>query len=451
MMNFRTSFPLIPFFAVVFFSILAGFRPDGAMAQSTLGVGALISEAESAADSLIQQGFDRLDRSMVIAGYEAKDTIRTMRAELEGVLETAADKLDEQRSKVVSDLQLLTRTMRQAGADVVQEVRAASVELQSTLTVLVDDSIGSLQIVPDVIVGDAEFIDVTLRGVALSQLVIEELRLLGKAAEYTVTHQDDQRVTLRINASPVRALRSETITGEPLDVPVSFIVVKPRWFEFFRGRLERSFAATFVSVPEEIGVVTAIYVGSERVSVDTVRQETRETPRVQASERLFPPEIRRGSWGGPFSFQAASGAIVVPESISLNLSGGDGCHGSSTAASIASRSDSGFLVNVSVATDRRLGATCRGVLSVSYTERTFVDQQAERRDSREGVVFGERVVFSSADVASGVSDVRIAYYEVDSPLFSGGPARLLPGETSSWAEVEVDPATGYSYVTVSLN
>jgi len=91
------------------------------------------------------------------------------------------------------------------------------------------------------------------------------------------------------------------------------------------------------------------------------------------------------------------------------------------------------------------------VLSVSYTERTFVDQQAERRDSREGVVFGERVVFSSADVASGVSDVRIAYYEVDSPLFSGGPARLLPGETSSWAEVEVDPATGYSYVTVSLN
>jgi hypothetical protein len=90
-------------------------------------------------------------------------------------------------------------------------------------------------------------------------------------------------------------------------------------------------------------------------------------------------------------------------------------------------------------------------LSVAYTERAFVDQQVERRDSREGIVFGERAVFSAADIAGGLSDVRIAYFEVDSALFSGGPVRLLPGETSSWAVVEVDPATGYSYVTVSLN
>lgn len=451
MTSFQTGIPFFSFFGVVLFSVLASFQADDAKAQSALAVGALISEAESAADSLIQQGFDRLDRSMVIAGYEAKDTIRTMRAELEGVLEAAANELDEQRSRVVADLQLLTRTMRQSGADVAQEVRAASAELQSTITVLVDDSIGSLQIVPDVIVGDAEFIDVTLRGVALSQLDIEDFRLLGEPAEYEVTHQDDQRVSLRIDAGPVRALRSESTTGEPIDVPISFIVVKPRWFELLRGRLERGFAVTFVSVPEQVGVVTAVYAASERVAVDTARQETRETPRVQASERVFPPEIRRGSWGGAFSFQAAAGVKIVPESIKINLSPGDGCHGSSTGASIASRSDSGFMVNVSVATDRRLGVTCRGVLSVAYTERAFVDQQVERRDSREGVVFGERAVFSAADIAGGLSDVRIAYFEVDSALFSGGPARLLPGETSSWAAVEVDPATGYSYVTVSLN
>lgn len=448
---YRRSVSSFSLFGLMVLTILAWCHPNNARAQSTLAVGALISEAESAADSLIQQGFDRLDQSMVIAGYEAKDTIMTMRTELESVLESSADELDEQRSNIVSDLQILTRTMRQSGREVAQEVRAASAELQSTVTVLVDDSIGSLQIAPDVIVGDAEFISVTLRGVALSQLIIEDFRILGEPAEYEVTHQDDQRVSLRISAGPVRALRSATTTGDPIDVPISFIVVKPRWFEFLRGRMERGFTVTFVSVSEQVGVVTAVYAASERIPVDTTRQETRETPRVQASERIFPPEIIRGSWSGPFSFQAASGATIIPESISINLEGKNSCHSSSTRASIASRSDTGFIVNVSVATDRKLGATCKGVLSVSYTERALLDQQVERRESREGIVFGERAVFSAAAIASGLSDVRIAYFEVDSPLFSRRPVRLLPGETSPWAVVEVDPATGYSYVTISLN
>lgn len=421
---------------------------SASFAQANATVGLLIREAEMAAEELINRGFDRLDMSMVQAGYEAQSTVDALRVDLENVLETTADTLDEQRSRLVSDLQLLTRSLSNEASGVVAEVSAATDRLTSTAVVLLDDGIGTLRVSPGLATVGDDYFEVALRGIALSQLSLEDFSVGEKATDVVVVTQDDSEMLLRV-AVP-EGLATMPDANGPAELQVNFSVHKPRWFEFFRGRALRNFATVAVFVPEQIESITAVYSGQVISSETRSRRETRGTPRAQTSVGGFPPRLRRGRWSGQWAISASEGGRIDTSTIRHRWDGNSGCHGSSTRTRLISSSASAFSIGMDIVTDRKVGATCRATAIITFNETFSFNGEGEHAAEQTEIPFGQRAVFSRADVPETLLEPRVAYFEIRSILFDGGMKRLLPNEVTTWATVTADPATGFDFVTVKL-
>jgi len=78
---------------------------------SPLSMAVILNEAESAAEDLIEKGFDRLDQSIIQAGFELRAAVHAARTQYERSLDKTIDKLDQQQRKVVNDISALTRDL----------------------------------------------------------------------------------------------------------------------------------------------------------------------------------------------------------------------------------------------------------------------------------------------------------------------------------------------------
>lgn len=413
-------------------------------ALPSIAVGVLLNDAEAAAENLIQKGFDRLDMTIVRAGYEARTTIFSARQDLESVIDKSADTINEVRQNTVSDVLQLTRALKSDGADIVSDIRAASNEVLSSVTLIVSDGVGSIHIKAPFAEWGDEFFDLRIEGVALSQLLIENFTVDNNDTSYSIVEQDDQRVTIRVPFS------SQSLATDISEKKIKFEIRKPRWFEWLRGKIIRKFSTIAVIVPRDIGSVTAVYSAEQTNITRTTRTAVRETRRVQSRVRGIPPRIRRGSWSGSYNFSVAADEKLVNGSVSITPRMNSGCHGSSTRAVLDAENEREFKVNVSIKSDRRAGATCRMNFTVSYSVESSSTIPVERKQNISPLKIGERGVLDAKEISEGVTNLRLAYVDVKSSLFKNGVKRLLPGEKVKGAELQIDQATGYNYVTVKL-
>ncbi len=440
------------------FAIIAAFLLPSvyATAQSLEGltVGKIFSQAESAANNLIRYGFNRLDMSIVSAGYQARNTIMTARDQFDGAMDEAADTFDGVRKDTLSGTLQLTRVINESGKDRIEQVRMASNEALSTITILLGSGVGGIQIQPAVIKwGDAS-LDLKLRGPALSQLKVKDLTVNGKPSNFSFDGQDDNSATLEIPLD---------LNGDPSgigEVKILFKVDKPRFLGFIRGNLERSFSTVVPVVPAEVESVTAYYTAQKiTVVTETRTAQIRQTKKVQTSKvpdlmgGLFSGDvIKRGEWEGPFTYTLSKDEVLVRNSVKSRMVNGlGGCNNSNMTAKLKDENDHEFIITGHIASDRKLGATCFGKLIVTYKVKTHKTSVIDRHISKSLVAFGEEVLFKSSEISGdGIRDLRLAYIEIKSPLFFGGVKKLLPGESTRWAKLEANPTAGVVIVTVDL-
>jgi len=409
-----------PFITAAFAIILCfTSAPIGAQA---VGVSFLIDEMEASAESLINLGFDRLDRSIINAGIEMQVVARSFRENYEGALDKTIDELDGVQARVVDDLQTLLRKLEDAENDqiagIVDDQMAAVNSIYSLFsdTALVNnfEQVGSVTFTKTAGISQEKII-VVAHGVSLQSANPLKVMFAGKAVDEDAILQDNSKITFNLTL-PMGTSPLADIERGLLRLPLRFTLEECSFFGFFCGDGAK-FGYDVVAFPDPYGKARITYGGT----ISELDSEPRQfgpfdSPRVKS--RLKFSGIKAGKRTDIWTATATPGwsiDLASAEVIFKPLN--SGCSNSRTKYSWQRQDRAVLQVRAETGSDRKAGATCRSRTIIKFSEVKPKDTPILVQSEKVDLPVQGRAIPPEALEEESIAMPRVVSVEIESDLF----------------------------------
>lgn len=396
----------------------------------------IINDVEDAATSLINQGFDRLDRSMINFGVELERSANLLRQNYAGMLGDTIEKLDPAQKRVIQDLQGLVSAFETAESEQVNDIIDAQRQTVDKVYAAFSNTALVTKISQRQAAEGDKFLRIDLIGAALKLGDITSTIFNGETLDKEIVSQStNSGLSFKL---PITSLQQEDKERGVWFLPFEVQFESCGFWSFIRGCENQTFRYEALIFPKTLGYVSAIFSG--QLDVQERRSVTRgpfTTERVKT--RLKLSGTKRGSRTDVHTASATSGwTIDVPTSeFSFSRDHG-GCSSSRATAAWVRREPMLLQVRAVTASDSHVGSTCRTTTNIIYDEVRTVTKPSEGSVGGEAfplVLEGEVVL--KLDDATNLKQPRLSHIMIVSDLLredQGHTMIITPNDQSEFGQ-----------------
>ena len=415
--------------------------------RPALMVGQIIDQAFVAADDLVTEGFNRFDRSVLLAATEARATVNQASLQLADSINLSVEKLDSQQRRVILDLESLTATINE---EIASDVADIVVPIQYNIQLLLSQNPGFIRISGGFATRQDDYLEFQLQGTALSQADIVNFQVNSVKSEPIVVSSDDTRVTIRIplDEPPIAdLLGSGDSFDELIEIPISFVLKECGLFGMFCN-YDRKFSLLGYVFPENVGTVRAVFVGEISTKEWRPREQEFISDRVQTNSIGTEAGDQRDIWVmTPDDGWRIDTSSAHFDFVQLHR---EGCSNSRCSASWVEKGEHILRVRARTSSIRQSGRTCRTSTTIRFSQwRTNTNRHTHETDAVEIVVDG--ITHLPLDKTIGLTNARLSRLVIQSPLFRRGERRLLDGGKIGGLRVEYNAETQTAFLHSSMN
>lgn len=406
-----------------FYSISAAILFAGvsqqSYAQAALTTGIIADQIEDTGKNLINEGFDRLDQSMVNAGVQLQSIANSLRLEYESALDTTITSLEgAQKTALQNSYDLVNKvnSSLDKNADLItSSVNQVTTPLYSLLG-------GKPRIVNFVSVNDAweyDSFELTGKGVALSNIKKTNVYVGDKKLKGSPTNKDDTNISFRVKASDWAHVRKDPnkVTRVPVKAEISFC--KKTLVFFCRTRVN-TYNTEIILFPEVIGNFVTHYTHVKEVT-DKNKKCSPTVTSDRAQTKVKWDGLERGTKNLTVNLTPDKDYRFITDDQSpdkptkkfekLN----SGCHGSSSTHRWSQTTDTLLQLVGKASTDRKVGATCK-------VSGKICGHQIKTEKSRVSDVLPEEQLTADSKVVIDIpgDQANFSHIEVKSVLFKNG-------------------------------
>ena len=416
---------------------LDGQQEGNAMPEA-VPVNVVIENTLAAIDELMDTAFDRLDRSLMLAGMEARATVNQVSVQTADLAHLAIGELDGQQRRLISDLLTLEGSITQNLGSHIEALDATVRETLAGIQILLSTNPGYVVVLPGFAIEGSEYIKIRIRGAALSRLRFTEFRVNGRSADPTIIHQDDIEITMHL---PLDEPASIGITG-PVEVPISFSVKESFLSRPFAKK--RVFSSTGYVLPRIVGTAKAVFVGdvlsedrrevshgpyrSKRVKSNLFGRPGRTTQRISLT-----PDV---GWLADFESAKIDFRLLTNE-----------CSNSRSYARWIGKTQHVLHVEVHTQTQRNPLVTCRSETTITFNQWRSQTARYSIETQPQDISHGNVTVFRLEDEAARrLRNARLSHVLVESHVGRIGTLLLRAGESLGGLRIDYDSSTQTVYV-----
>lgn len=375
-----------------------------------------INSIKDAILEVIEYAFDRLDQSLMLAAIEARNTINQSAIQLQDVMDSTFEELDDSQRKIITDLDRLIDDLEDFGSRSISEIRSTVREVSSNIKLLYSDNPGALFISPDVILPDENQVKIKLVGSAVSNIKENEisgLRINSQKTDFKILGQDDEHIVIGIDVD--REFLGLVDQEEIVELQVTFSILETKIFGWIKTG-ERPFSTTAVFLPKQLGYIRIVITGDQEELEKRPRSHKFVTKRAKSSKFGKSKSKKQ-----PIAISPSPGFLIDVTSVSHRFTLlNSGCSGSRSQFRWLSKHPSGIRAEMKAATDRKPSVTCKSEAIISYNEYKKTDKQTTLVSDKSPLFSDETLQFDLNSIAQGMTKIRFSHLEFDSDALEGG-------------------------------
>lgn len=329
-------------------------------------VSSIIDDVEGVAKSIIDHGFNRLDKSMINFGIELERSASVFRETYAGILQDTVDAIDGPQKNIVQDMQNLLTAVENAEIDQLDEVIDAQRQTVDKIYALFSDVALVTKVTQSVAVEGDRTASIELTGASLNVDDIIGISFSGMSV-------DKSKVVNASNSGLTFKLPLGNLNQEDRDRGVWFLPFEAKFetcgfWGFLVGCDKGVFRHELIVFPKNLGYATAVFSG--KIDVLKRRSVSRgpyRAQRVRTRVRGF--RVRRGQRTDVHTANAASGWSIDVKSSKFKFTRDfGGCSSNRSIGTWIRRDTKTLQVRAVTASDGRIGATCRTTTTIYYDE-----------------------------------------------------------------------------------
>lgn len=406
---------------------------------TSLTVGSILGQVQDGIEEVIDLAFDRLDRSLLVAAERLQGLITTLTADLHGLMDATIDELDEEKRKLLDDLQGFARVLNLSAEDRLAQIDQMSTAVASTVQELLTDTPGFLDLFPAIAIAGDDTAEFRIRGINVNRIEMTDARLAGQPVTPEILEKDGDGMRFQI-AIPDQLRQA---SGDDVrSVKLSFSIREDGFWPWSH-KLGRPFATTLHIFPEVVGEVTAVWSGK------ITTRETRMLTRTQKYSRL------KSGWAGGSKRRVHNheerpddGWVFDFNKAKLEFWSSGGCSNRRSTAKWRVRQPKLVAADVFQITESgpSIGCYVRSTISVPMYREPKVDKSFATLAAP--ISMGQRIALTPPEDATNATDLQLSHVEIRSGVFGTSDTTLiLPGETIGGLMLEVDHSSNTAFVS----
>lgn len=440
-------------------TIIAFMFLTNANAQPIPLVSDVFGAAEDSINGVIDNGFERLDRSVISFGHELERLMHVVRRNYSGALDESVKTLEGAQKTAIEDIQNIIEAIENAEIEQLSDVLDAQRQTVDKIYGLFSDKAIVTQIEQlSAMEGDAN-IEVRMTGASLKVDDVESINFNGE--KFEPNKVIDSGINSGMNFKfPLPSLDEENTERGVWFLPFNVTFKSCGFLSIIRGCETQNFRHSLLVFPKNLGTVTAVFSGTHDV-LERVTQ-TRgpfTSRRVQTRVRGF--GIRRGArtdiWTAkPTVASDGEGLweIDVQSSRYSFSQNNSGCSNARSRASWHRREPLILQVRASTGSDSHVGATCTTNTSITYDEIRTVDRPLDiTLDSTDLVFEGESLL--KLPNSSNLESPQLSHIVITSNLLRESQEHrmiLTPNDADEFGfgaiKAKYQPATSSVFISV---